>query len=854
MPPAIRILSRADDLPWLAARTRRSLPESIPHGCWRLRAGAWLPRQAAPGIPPVNAAPCVLIGATLERANQPEAAWLALLRQNGGVFRREDASALPPVLSLWMNEAAANASEAADDLNAIARHALEQGWPVYRHAALDVCHDTRLRVLQIITSLQRGGAERLALDLHQALPRHRLATTLLTLGSPGREPFETPADCIQRRLPPDPAVRAAEIDRVVCQSGSDLAHAHLVDGETLAGMRGDLPQAVTIHNQRQSWPEAVSRLHAKPDALLIGCSRVVAGEIAAEFPRHMARTIWNGIQPTRQHFPPPSPHLLTLVAIANPRPQKRLPLLIDILAALPGARLKIAGQPSAIHADAQAEVRLCEAKIAAHGLGDAVEWLGTVQDVPALLAECDVLVATSLHEGMSLAQLEALAAGVPVVATQVSGTDELAARHPGMMRLLPVDAPAAEFAEAIREMAPRRGQGTLAADFTTRTMAARHAWLMNALMIPARTPRHGLLLITNNFSTGGAQSSARRLLIQLRAMGETVRAVVLQEQPDHPTPGRRILESEGIEVTALEPPEVCEAQTALTPLLHQLAGAPPEAVLFWNVIPEYKILLADALRGIRVFDVSPGEMFFTSLDRYFGNPRPGLPYLDAAAYGARLSGVIVKHSSEVPPASGLFQRPAHCIPNGVVLRAFQEEKPGTEWTLGTAARLHPHKRLEDLIAAFRLVHAQRPQARLRIAGGPDAGQEAYAEALRQSASDLPVEWCGEVHDLPAFHDTLCVFVMISEPVGCPNASLEAMASSVPVIATAVGGACEQIEHGISGLLTPPRDDRALSQAMLVLLDDPARRARMRRAAHERIRTHFSVETMAARYRDVCLRA
>ncbi|MBL9129655.1 MAG: glycosyltransferase [Verrucomicrobiaceae bacterium] len=852
MPSVIRIISRAEDPPWLAARTRRSAPADTQNGHWIIRAGSWLLRSGENAIPPTAMAPCVLLGATREAANKLQTAWLDALRRNGGIFRPEDADDLPPVLSLWMNESAADACADEDDLQAIVKHALAQNWPVYRHAALDVCHDTRLRVLQIITSLQRGGAERLALDLHHALPRHRIATTLFTLGSPGREPFDAPSDSIQLRLPPNPAIRAAEIDRVIRQTGSDIAHAHLVDGETLAQLQSDLPLAVTIHNQRQGWPEAIARLHAKPDTLLIGCSKVVAAELAAEFPHHTARTIWNGITPALQHAATPSPRPLTLVSIANPRPQKRLPLLIDILAALPGARLKIAGQPSAIHADAQAEVRACEAKIAAHGLTNAVEWLGTVQDVPALLAECDVLVATSLHEGMSLAQLEALAAGVPVVATHVSGTDELAARHPGMIKLLPVDAPADKFAAATLEIAPQRGQGTLAADFTTPVMAARHAWLMNALLIPARAPRNGLLLVTNNFSTGGAQSSARRLLLQLRDMGEHVRAVVLQEQPDHPTPGRRALQDAGIEVIALDPPEVCEAQHSLTPLLHRLAAAPPEALLFWNVIPEYKILLADALRGIRMFDVSPGEMFFASLDRYFANPRPGLPYLDAAAYGARLNGVIVKHEREVGIAEAALKQSVHSIPNGVPLRPFQSEKPGTEWTLGTAARLHPHKRLDDLIAAFRLLHETHPQVRLRIAGGPDAGQEDHAEALRQSSRHLPIEWCGEIHDIAAFHDTLSLFVMISEPIGCPNASLEAMASSLPVIATAVGGACEQIEHGITGLLTPPRDAASLAEAMRQLLDDPDRRVRMRHAAHTRVRRRFSLEIMAARYRTVCL--
>jgi glycosyltransferase involved in cell wall biosynthesis len=227
-----------------------------------------------------------------------------------------------------------------------------------------------------------------------------------------------------------------------------------------------------------------------------------------------------------------------------------------------------------------------------------------------------------------------------------------------------------------------------------------------------------------------------------------------------------------------------------------------------------------------------------------------LPCLDAQAYGQRLTGVIVKHESEVELAEKVFHRPVSLIPNGVRSREPKPEAESAKWVIGTAARIHPHKRLEDLIAAFRLVHAQWPQTRLRIAGGADAGQEDYAKSLKQSTAGLPVEWFGEISDLTAFQDCVCVFAMISEPAGCPNASLEAMASSLPVVATAVGGAMQQIEDGVTGFLTPQRDAEAMAAALMRLLEDDELRLRMRLAALERVKTHFSLDHMAASYRSV----
>lgn len=838
---------------WLLRRTQREFPhacvrplQALHAGCW-IEPGAWT--SGAPLHLPEIHEPIVLLGATLEgRTPTPE--WNSALRGNGGIFR--SGPVLPHIRMLWLNESAAADLQGAcaATLNELVHAALQRGWRVIRHSPLDVSFDPRPRLLQVITSLQRGGAERLALDLHAELPRHRVSTCLMTLGSPTRAPFPAPADVIQRRLPPDPALRASEITQMAQQFGADAVHAHLVDGDTLAALDPNLPLMVTFHNQRQGWPERIERLAEHPNALLIGCSQAVTKEIGQSFPGHAARTIWNGIREMPGiRSKRAGPGSLVLVAIANPRPQKRLPLLMDVLAELPDAVLKLAGEPSSIHPEAQLEVRRCREKIRAHRLEHRVEWFGAVEDVSTLLAGADVFVSTSAHEGLSLAQLESLSAGVPVVTTDVGGAAEVAAKHPRSMRLLPVDASPAEFASAIQSIAGQRGDGVLAPDFTTHVMAERHAWLLRSLITRPKRKPVGMLLVTNNFSTGGAQSSARRLLLKLRDMGEKVRAAVLQENPQDPTPGRAALLQAGIQVTALEP---IAATRALMPLLDQVAADPPEAVVFWNAIPEHKVLLADALHGPRIFDVSPGEMLFDSFNRYFASPRPGCPHQDARAYGQLLAGVIVKHECEIPLAQDTFRRPVHLIPNGVAVGVLRPESENALGVIGTAARIHPHKRLEDLLDAFRIVHANLPSARLRIAGAPDAGQEDYAEALRQLTAGLPVEWCGELHDLPSFHATLSIFAMISEPSGCPNASLEAMASGLPVVATAVGGAMQQVEDGVTGFLAPKRDAKALAAALLHLLEAPAARAQMRAAAADRVTRHFGLPLMAGRYSHTCL--
>jgi glycosyltransferase involved in cell wall biosynthesis len=247
-------------------------------------------------------------------------------------------------------------------------------------------------------------------------------------------------------------------------------------------------------------------------------------------------------------------------------------------------------------------------------------------------------------------------------------------------------------------------------------------------------------------------------------------------------------------------------------------------------------------------------MFFESLDSYFAITHAGLPYRTARDYGARLAGVIVKYQGEAHRAAEVLGAPVHVVPNGVPLpeAAPNDAVRGNEIVFGTAARINPRKRLEDLLEALRLANGRMPAYTLKIAGGVEVGCEEYAARLRALSEGLPVEWVGEVSDLPAFHRQLDAFVMVSEPAGCPNASLEAMSAGLPVIATDMGGASEQVIDGRTGRIVPGRDPQALAAAMAELAASPGLRQQMGRAGRDLIRDRFSVERMIADYRRICL--
>ena len=105
-------------------------------------------------------------------------------------------------------------------------------------------------------------------------------------------------------------------------------------------------------------------------------------------------------------------------------------------------------------------------------------------------------------------------------------------------------------------------------------------------------------------------------------------------------------------------------------------------------------------------------------------------------------------------------------------------------------------------------------------------------------------------DTTAFLAELDLFAMISEPAGCPNTSLEAMAAGLPVIATDVGGAAEQVlDHG-TGLLVPRRDAAKFAAALVKLVTDSGERRRLGANAREHIASHFALDRMLDDYSRV----
>jgi glycosyltransferase involved in cell wall biosynthesis len=188
-----------------------------------------------------------------------------------------------------------------------------------------------------------------------------------------------------------------------------------------------------------------------------GVHRYVA--VSEEVARRMAtcfgispaklRVIHNGIDPGPFGRPPDArlrtaligdPHRPLVLTLARLAPQKGLDTLVAAARLVPEAVFVVAGDGP--------ERGALEAQAATLGLADRMRFLGHRRDVAALLDACDVFALPSLFEGLPLAVLEAMAAGKPVVASHIGGTDEAVLE--GVTGLLVPPADPCALARAIR--------------------------------------------------------------------------------------------------------------------------------------------------------------------------------------------------------------------------------------------------------------------------------------------------------------------------------------------------------------------------------------------------------------------
>lgn len=306
-------------------------------------------------------------------------------------------------------------------------------------------------------------------------------------------------------------------------------------------------------------------------------------------------------------------------------------------------------------------------------------------------------------------------------------------------------------------------------------------------------------------------------------------------------------------------------------------GLEEEAVLVHPGVPELEEL------GIRTATVptTPSNTVLRSLVRLLRTHRPRLVHVTdvwpPALVAARIARVprvlLTHHTPELPRRDNLAGRvwwrlgwaarpevvytsetdrerdgrtglTTHVIELGIDLERFANGRPVLEKDgplVGNVARLADQKGQRYLLEAARRL----PDVRFAIVGQGELRADLERRAAELGVADR-VLFTGAREDVPDVLASLDVFAFPSLFEGLCLAVIEAQAAGVPVVATPVGGICETVTDGETGLLVPLRDPEALAAGIRRLLDDREAAGRMAAEARRRVRGRFSVERMVER--------
>ncbi len=328
--------------------------------------------------------------------------------------------------------------------------------------------DRGVRILHVLADLSPGGAERLVLAHARATPGVVVATVFG--GGPLESAFAGLPLVLGERRRGRPSAKA--LARLVRAARSaDVVHTHLFAGNLWGGLAARLagrPQLAHEHNVEVDETTA----HRAARRIIAGWPRqtlAVSEAVARYSVGNDVRVVENGVDLAR--FAAPWRGGGGVLAIGRLVPQKGFDVLLAALPEAVSARIVGDGRLAPPH--------------------PRVSWLGLRDDVPALLAEADVLVVPSRWEGFGLVALEGMAAGVPVIATNVGGLGPLVGDAGVLVPPGDVQALGAALARVLgdrglREELSRRGRARSAQFSLSRTFGG---WAAACARLVAPGPR-----------------------------------------------------------------------------------------------------------------------------------------------------------------------------------------------------------------------------------------------------------------------------------------------------------------------------------------------------------------------------
>jgi len=726
----------------------------------------------------------------------------------------------------------------------------------------------------LLPSLARGGAERSVLETLTGLQRRNASGKLFVLHHvrPGY-PFNNPPNVQVFRLnQPDMPAKLHAVAAEVLASPEPLVYTHMIKAELLRHLweRG-VKTVPVIQNARPSWQDSPAAFNHPNVPFVAAVSEAVAEQLREDKCPRRVVVIRHELQ---RWFTPEEQQehrrmirerhgiaddTLVIGMVGAFKSQKAYTRAVRVLAQIrkirPVKLMILGGWDHEWGHGRLAYAATCRLALELNVITDLLT-LGPVPDAERYYAAFDVFLNTSAYEGLSVALQEAIQTGCPIVTADAGGNAEILPERAVLVQdSSDISAYVGGIAQVLKNSSRILVQKPNDFDLVPRLWCLLGRYGRDCDISPPAANRTGTLFLTENLNIGGAQRSLVNLLCFLPRMDQSWLCVL---ESNYGQGYFDVLEKSGVRVFSVH--NSTDYLDRLERLLCLIERLNVRNVCFWNVEPRIKLLLAKILPpgSVRLIDVSPGPALFAEMERTPVFQRR--ISFRAADYWARLDHFVAKYKGGVPPGMRADGRKMVVISNGVpaplpVERHAPPLPPGADprLVIGTACRIMPGKRIDFLIDMMAELNASLPGTTLVIVGGVDPRHADYwpllVERLR-SKRVTNINFVGPHSEVTPFLRLFRVFVMLADQAGCPNASLEAMALGLPVIANSAGGTAEQVRHGVNGFLVSGNDPKEMAQHVRHLLVNKAVHRRFSAAARATAMKDFPMDQMTRGYRQL----
>jgi glycosyltransferase involved in cell wall biosynthesis len=461
------------------------------------------------------------------------------------------------------------------------------------------------------------------------------------------------------------------------------------------------------------------------------------------------------------------------------------------------------------------------------GLGQRVEFLGDRRDIAAVLASLDVSVVPSASESLSNVMLESMAAGVPVVATDVGGNRELAADNRGIL-IAPNNVESlAEGMERVLENPELRA-----------SLSDRGREFAYINFSVGRIRQQYCSLYAEVLASRGRRRKPTRARSQGAQVDSRIRVAFV-------APSLRYVGGQSVQADLLmrnwkDDPDIDACFIPVDPRLpYGLRWI--ERLPFLRTMVREPLYLLSLWKNLKGVDVA--HIFSASYSSFLLAPFParfiaGLRGTQALINyrsgecrdhlkGSNIARRTLKGVDRLVVPSGYlvdvmreFGLKAEVVPNIIDLSQFSFRlrsplRPHLVCTRG----FHHYYGVDVVVRAFAEVQKSWPDAQLDLVGGGGLEQEIRDLVRQLGLSGVNFLGVASRQEIGRFYDAADIFVNASNLDNMPVSVLEAFASGTPVVTTAPEGIRYIVDHGRTGLLSEPGDASALAMNIRRVLED-----------------------------------